>query len=293
VAGSAAPGNADQTPGAAPPRTGSDGPVYVLGSDQIERDRLQRQSDEFTAHSTELIDRAGMAPGWRVIDLGCGPSGAIELLSHRVGPTGRVTGVEQNPDSVAMARELASERGLGNVEITQADARSTGLPGAAFDLVHARTLLVNLPDAAHVVAEMARLTRPGGWVVAMEPDCDMYVCHPPHPALDRLREIFLAAYLTEGADPFVGRRLAELFRQAGLADVGVAAKADVYPLGHSRRAIRADLVRSMRSKLVDRGIAGEQELDDVDKAVRAHLADPDTLIMPALYFLAWARKPIC
>jgi hypothetical protein len=150
--------------------------------------------------------------------------------------------------------------------------------------------LINVPDPAAVVAEMVRLARPGGWVAVLEPDA-VSVCYPPHPAWDRLMEIFLSAQQVDGADTFIGRRLPELFRQAGLADIGVAAQADIYPAGNTRRTVRADLVRSMRPKILAAGIATERELDEVDHAVREHLSDPDTLVMPHLLFLAWGRKP--
>jgi hypothetical protein len=104
-------------------------------------------------------------------------------------------------------------------------------------------------------------------------------------------EIFRAAYQQDGADPHLGRRLPELLRQAGLVDVGVEARADVYPAGHSRRTIRLDLVQSMRSKILERELIDERELHELDRAAREHLADPDTVVMPCLYFIAWGRKP--
>jgi SAM-dependent methyltransferase len=265
--------------------------VYSLGSSPSERDRLRRQSAELRAQSELLLDRIGVGPGSRVLDLGCGPSGVLELLSGRVGPAGTVVGLDFDPANVSLAREFAAEHRLANVEVIQGDALRTALPSASFDLVHARTLLINVPDPAAVLTEMVRLTRPGGWVAAMEPDVGGVVCYPPHPAWDRLTEIFRSAQLVDGADSFVGRRLPELFRQAGLAGIGVEAKADIYPAGHSRRTVRADLVRSMRPKIMAAGIATERELDEVDLAVRQHLSDPDTLMIPHLLFLAWGRKP--
>jgi hypothetical protein len=115
---------------------------------------------------------------------------------------------------------------------------------------------------------------------------------PPHPAWDRLSEIFWKANQSDGADLLIGRRLPELFRQAGLVDIGVEVRADIYPAGHSRRTVRPDLVRSMRPKILAQGIASERELDELDQAVRAHLDDPATLVMPNLLFRAWARKPV-
>ena len=66
-------------------------------------------------------------------------------------------GLDADPVHVAMAREFTRRRGVRNVEIVAADARHSGLPSGSFDLVHARTLLVNIPDPAEVVAEMVRL----------------------------------------------------------------------------------------------------------------------------------------
>lgn len=265
-------------------------PVYALGSDRAERDRLRRQSEELRAQSSGLLDRTGIGKGWSAIDLGCGPSGILDLLAARVGPAGRVVGLDFNPDNVALAQEFVRERGLTNVEVVQGDARHTGLPGSSFDLVHARTLLINIPEPEGVVAEMARLARPGGWVAATEPDIPLTVCYPRIEAWDRMSQLFRQSVNSDGADDAVGRRLPELFRQAGIVDVGVEASMSVYPHGHSRRTVRADLFRTLRGKIVARGMADEAELDAIDQAVRAHLDDPRTLVAHTA-FMAWGRKP--
>jgi len=220
--------------------------VYALGRDPGESARLQRQSEELRSDSTALLDRAGLGPGQSAIDLGCGPSGIIELLAERVSPGGRFVGLDADPAHVAMARELARQRGLGNVDIVTADARRTGLPSSSFDLVHARTLLVTVPEPAEVVAEMVRLASPDGWVASLEPDAEYSLCYPAHPAWTRLGDIFRDAFSRNGADVLIGRRLTELYREAGLQDIGVEARAGIYRAGDTRRTVRLDLVRSMR-----------------------------------------------
>src|SRR5215510_9692202 len=97
---------------------------YPLGNSPAERDRLRRQSAELAGHSAVLRDRAGLRPGQAAADLGCGPIGILSLLASRVGPAGRVTGLEINPSNVALARQFAVEHGLANVEVVQGDARS-------------------------------------------------------------------------------------------------------------------------------------------------------------------------
>jgi hypothetical protein len=94
-----------------------------------------------------------------------------------------------------------------------------------------------------------------------------------------------------GADHTIGRRVPRLFRQAGLTDVGVEARVQMYPHGHSRRANRLDLVRSMRPQIVEMGLASEAELEELDAVARAHLDDPSTVAVFGLLFLAWGRKP--
>ena len=277
--------------GAAPVMAASASDVYALGHDVAESARLQRQSDELRPDSEALLARVSLGPGQSAIDLGCGPSGIIELLSERVGPGGRVVGLDADPAHAALARQFARERGLGQVEILAADARRTGLPADAFDLVHARTLLVTVPQPAEVLAEMARLARPGGWVASLEPDTEYSLCHPPHPGWTRSREIFQAAFGRNGADLLIGRRLTGLYRGQGLEDIGVEARAGVYRAGDSRRTVHLDLIRSMRPVILELGIADDRELDQLDRAARAHLDDPGTLAMPHLSFLVWGRKP--
>jgi ubiquinone/menaquinone biosynthesis C-methylase UbiE len=150
--------------------------VYALGSSPGETDRLWRQADELAADSGALLDRVGLGPGQSVIDLGCGPRGILDLLVVRVSPGGRVVGIDADPTHTAMASEFAAARKLNGVEVMTADARRTGLPSGSFDLVRARTLLVNVPDPADVTAEMVRLARPGGCVAAMEPDTEYAMC---------------------------------------------------------------------------------------------------------------------
>jgi ubiquinone/menaquinone biosynthesis C-methylase UbiE len=265
--------------------------IYALGSSGRESARLERQADELAPDSSALLDRVGPRPGDSVIDVGCGPRGVLELLHERVMPGGRVVGLDGDPAHVAMATELVAKRRLSGVEVVCADARHTGLESNSFDLVHHRTLLVTVPDPGEVLAEMVRLARPSGWVAGLEADTEHAICYPPDPAFDRLNEIFTAVFSRNGADPHLGRRLHAIYRHAGLEDVAVDARAGVYPPGHSRRTIRADLVRAMRPQVLEMGLADEQQLDQLDRQARAHLADPDTVVMPSLMFLAWGRKP--
>jgi SAM-dependent methyltransferase len=263
---------------------------YTLGRGLSEQDRLQRQAAQLRGLSAELLDHVPAHPGSALVDLGCGPTGILDLLASRTGPSGCVVGVELDPAHVASARDFARERGLDNVAIVSADARRTSLPSATFDLVHTRLVLTNMSHPDQVVHEMVRLLKPGGHAAALEVDA-LGLCYPPHPAWDRLTGLATSAFGCRGADAHVGRRLPELLRGARLTDLGVEARTEVCPPGHPQRTLITDLIDHSRSKVVQTGLTDEAELDFLLTSARRHLAAPDTVVVPVIYFLAWARKP--
>jgi len=96
---------------------------YFLGYSPSEQERLRWQAQQLAHEARWLLDRIGLASGARVIEIGCGPQGCLDLLAERVGPEGSVVGVERGEDAVSLARTFAQERGLMNVEVLQGDAR--------------------------------------------------------------------------------------------------------------------------------------------------------------------------
>jgi SAM-dependent methyltransferase len=272
------------------PRTAS-ASVYTLDNYRTEAGRLRAQATNLREHTVALLRPVKLPPDASAIDLGCGPGGALDLISERVGRSGHLLGVDIDSRKVARARIFAEERGLSNVKVMTANARSTGLAGSSYDLVHTRLLLVKIHSPEQVVAEMVRLVRPGGWVAVMEPDNGLRICHPHHASLTRLSELLAIAYRRAGADLYLGRRLPHMLATAGLIEIGVEARTEVRPPGHAQRSVIPDLVQNMRAKILEQGLIEEGELDRLDLAARLHLEDAATLSTPVTYFLAWARKP--
>ncbi len=239
-----------------------------------------------------MLAQMDIAPGARVIDLGCGPQGILDLLAERVGSSGTVVGLEKSPETVALARSFVRERQLTNVEVLEGDARSTGFPRESFDLVHARLVLVNVPAPEQIVEEMVTLTRPGGIVASHEADYWTHRCDPPHPSWERLFSLYEAYSRHTGVDLFVGRRTHALFRAAGLTDIHVQPLIHVYPFGHPRRGIFLDFINNVRERLIASALVGAHELDELVQALQKHLARPDVLVISHLFFQVWGRRPL-
>jgi SAM-dependent methyltransferase len=264
---------------------------YLLGHSEAEDRRLRKQAEELRQESAWLFDRIRLCAGCRAIDLGCGPQGVLDLLSERAGSTGQVIGIERDSRAVAKAWRFVADRGLKNVEVLQRDATATELPAASFDLVHARLVLVNVPDVEAVVREMVRLARPGAVVASYEADYLPHFCDPPLPAWDRLFEIFQRYASANGIDLFVGRRTHRLFREAGLVDIEVKPVIHVYPRGHSRRPVFWDFLQNVRDRILEHELITESEFDQLMVELKQHLDCPNTLVVSHLFFQVWGRRP--
>lgn len=202
-------------------QSNSTGVNYVFGGDTNELTRLLEQAADLQPEADLLLDALGDLKGARVIDIGCGPIGILDLLSQRVGPSGKVVGLEREPRFVAMAEGMIKDRNLRNVSIVSGDAFRSGVEPGSFDLVHERLVLINLPAAnqQQLVAEMTVLARPGGIVATESWDRASLVCHPAHPSWDLMEIAYRDAVRATNGDGTTGRTLPSLLRSARLSDV--------------------------------------------------------------------------
>jgi SAM-dependent methyltransferase len=264
--------------------------TYIFGGTQTELERLLAKVDELEAYACWFLDSIDIRPGSRVVDIGCGPMGILNLLSDRVGPHGEVIGVEREARFVETARSELTKRGLNNVKVIQADALKTGLEKNSFDLVHERLVMINVPEREALLDEMLSLLRPGGTVAVENNDNVSWLCHPEHPSWKVLRDTYFTAFHANGGDPFLGRRLPGLLRAAGVEDVQVKVHVDVVKPGSHRRTHLFSLLDSLHDKIIALGLLSEQELAIHREALRGHLESSDTVIFDKLHVQAWGRK---
>ena len=264
---------------------------YLLGYRRAEQERLQEQARQLADESSWLFDQLAITSGARVVEVGCGPQGCLDLLAQRVGPSGNVIGVERSDEAVQMAREMLREQGLGNVEIVHGDARATGLPRGEFDLVTSRLVLVNVPRPEEIIAEAVALVKAGGIVAFHEADYVAHVCDPQLAAWDRALEVLNTYSCSAGIDLFIGRKLPRLLRDAGVDEIEVRPLVHMYPPGHGRRTILLDFVENLSGRLVETGTIGADELEALKRSLRQHLDDPNTVVVSHLFLQAWGHKP--
>lgn len=265
---------------------------YVFGDTLAEQQRLIVQAQGLEAYAQSMLDLIPIKPGARVVDIGCGPIGVMNLLSERVGPEGTVVGVEKEPRFVDMARAELGKRGLRNVHVVNADASRTGLEKNSYDLVHERLVLINLPAGIQeaIMAEMFSLLRPGGTIALQEYDSSSYVCYPEHPSWRVLLDVFNDTFRAAGGNELVGRSLASLLRSIGAEGVQMNAHVRLPKIGEYQRTHLLAMIHSVRDQILAGGRIGEAELRANMAALSDHLSDSATILIDRLIIQAWGQK---
>ena len=115
-----------------------------------------------------VLDRVGIEPGERVLELGPGPGAFTVDAARRTGPEGRLIAVDIQPEMIAQVKERAQEAGLTNVETHVASAYDLPLDDASVDRAFLVTVLPEIPDQARALAELYRTIRPGGVISITE-----------------------------------------------------------------------------------------------------------------------------
>lgn len=183
------------------------------------------------------IEALALRPGARVLDLGCGPGDAAAELAALVGAGGEVVGVDYSETMVSAAVDRHGGSGLP-LRFAVGNACKLEYADGEFDACRTERMLCHVPDAPAALAEMARVTRPGGRVVVLDADIDTIVIDPADRAVLRALTNGLADTLANG---LIGRQLQRLMRAAGLADVTVDARLVDLPLAMARLLLDAQL----------------------------------------------------
>ncbi|HEV2635961.1 MAG TPA: methyltransferase domain-containing protein [Actinocrinis sp.] len=198
-------------------------PTVTSAASALYLDRVAA-TDAARAYKRDLLAALAVEPGHCVLDLGCGPGTDLAALAAAVGPTGRVLGIDQDPQMVAEAR--ARLAGASVVEICEGDAHHLPIAAGAVDRARTDRVLMHVADPAAVLAELRRVLRPGGLLTLAEPDWGtLAVDHP-----DLVTSCAFTRFIAQNTNrnQAIGRQLPRLAVDAGFTVRAVRNAAAVF-----------------------------------------------------------------
>jgi SAM-dependent methyltransferase len=246
-------------------------------------DRFAALRAMFDAGTIRHLEERGVARGWHCLEVGGGGGSIAAWLSERVGPTGRVVVTDINTRFLETLRRP-------NLEVLQHDIVTDPLPEAAFDLIHARLVLMHLPERDAVLSRLAAALKPGGWLLDEEFDVFSSRADPDlNSGEDLLKTVIAMDHVLtgRGVEMRFGRLLFGRLRALGLADV--ASEARLVMIGSG--SVGASLIRANFDQLREAMITGGHlTAEEFERDIK-RLEDPDFRTPSPTLWAAWGRRP--
>ena len=220
-----------------------------------------------------------LRPGLDLLDVGCGPASITADLAERVAP-GRVVALDAASGALEAARATLRDRGLSEqVEVTSGDVVALPFEDASFDVVHAHQVLQHLADPVGALAEMRRLTRPGGIVAVRDAVYSAMTWFPEPSGMEQWRSVYMSTARANGGEPDAGSRLLSWAREAGFTDVTASASTWCYATPADRawqsQTWAQRCLTSFGPRAVELGLADGADLEAMAQAWRQWGASED------------------
>ena len=254
-------------------------PEYVLDHHREgERDRLDLMSRLLDPMHRRHIERLGVGPGARTLEVGCGNGSISAWLAERVAPGGRAIAVDLDLSLV--------DADLPNLELRQADIVAAPVEPRDFDLVTARAVLHHVADARAAIANLVASVRPGGAILLIEPDfLPVSVAEPPD--VRAFWDGWLAWSRRAGIDYLIGRSLPAALAGLGMREIDATAETALYNGGSPWAEYWRQTVVELRGRLIASGDLDDRSID----AFLAHCADPAWWTQTIAFTAVAARAP--
>jgi ubiquinone/menaquinone biosynthesis C-methylase UbiE len=261
--------------------------AYPLDNDNANADtRMDILARLFDDSTCRALERAGVAAGWHCLEVGGGGGSVARWLAARVGAKGRVLCTDINTRII----EASQRDAPANLEVLRHDIASDPLPDAAFDLVHARLVLVHVIERERALERMVATLKPGGWLVIEDFDTASIL---PDSRVNRYETPILSSeavrhYLTRNQDGYFGRRLHGRFRELGLTQVYAEARMLMFDRYNGGNELMRVNFEQIGQDVIGAGLLTQAQLDaDLAKIETEEFAIPSPIL-----WCASGRKPM-
>jgi ubiquinone/menaquinone biosynthesis C-methylase UbiE len=262
----------------------SDGSSYSLDNSSRETPaRFDALSGMFDRGTIRHLEDRGISEGWRCLEVGGGGGSITSWLANRVGPTGHVVVTDIDP-------RFLEPLSTPNVEVRKHNIVTDPLPDATFDLIHARLVLIHLPEREKVLTRLVSALKPGGWLVDEEFDSVSLLPDPtvsPGEVILNTQLAVMGMLKDRGVERRFGRLLYGRLRAHGLVEVDAEGRLFMWRGESSGVSLMRTNFKQLRGALLDGHYITEQEFDQDS----ARLDDSDFMAPSPIMWTVWGRRP--
>jgi len=271
--------------------TDADERDYLLGTDEVEVNRLGLQHRVWRPRVLDAWRRAGISEGSKVIDAGAGPGWATVDLAEIVGRSGEVHALERSDRFLRFLEWNARQRGLANIRTANLDLVTDDLPVENADAFWVRWVLAFVSDPAEVLAKLVKTLRPGGVAVIHEYlDYNTWSFAPSLPAQREFVEFVTQDWRASGGEPDIARSFPKLLPEAGLRIRELRPIVDVVTPSNYVWRWPASFMETYPQHLVDTGKKDQAWADRLRAEIEAAEANPDAVMVTPMVLEVIAEK---
>lgn len=263
---------------------------YLLGINADELERMRFQNGAWKHVTDGFLDRLGVAPGWRCLDVGAGPGFVTVDLRDRVGSEGSVTALEPSEMYLNHVRLLARERRWTNIDTVQGTVEDSQLPEASYDIAYARWVIDFVPDRRRFLHALARFVKPGGLVAVEDYFYEGLAIHPRGTDFDRMAEIVRRYYRSGGGEPYAIGDVPQLLRSVGFGLVQFAPQQQVGGKDSPVFLWAYKFFRLHLPIMAERGVIDAEERDLQLRNLESLAADPNMIFFSPIVVQCAMRK---
>lgn len=259
---------------------------YIIGGGAEGKARLNVLAQVLEPFTKSLLEKNGLSPGKKLLDVGCGGGNVSRMAAQIVGNSGSVTAVDFDATIVELNRaEVPQLPQLHYQNISAYDITYSN----EFDIAYSRFLLSHLTEPALALRNIVRSVRPGASVVIEDVQFGGHICYPSNNAFETYVAWYISLARKRGQQPEIGPSLMSLLHETGLQSINFDIIQPAYQEGDGKWMAYLTLAR-IKDGIIAEKIASEAEVNTMLEELKDFTNSKDSFMSLPRIFRAWGVK---
>lgn len=226
----------------------------------------------------QFLLQSGLKPGMRVLDLNCGMGLMSCWIAEQVGPEGHVIACDNSEEHLTIAREVASDAGLNNIEFTRLTVDQLDQLSDKFDFIYCRFLLIHAKNPKDVLTAIYDHLEQGGVFACESAILGHEFCYPHSEAFEKWRTLNHDVFEAMNKDPQTGKKLYSMMFELGFHTLNGKLFQPVLSDATARQEMLLNDLKEQEQAFIASGLASEEEIEEIYEGLQELVEDDSHFI---------------